>query len=285
MGKSVMLLVCALVLCMVMVSVIGQMMGTMNVPKLRILIVLQDIFMFIIPAIVTAVIASRYPARLLEVDAFPNWKMILLTVLTVLAAIPAVDYIVKLNEAMSFPAWMADVEQAMRKMEEEANATTQMLINGSSVGSLIMSLLIVAILTGFSEEIFFRGALQRLLTPASGTPHLAIWVTAFIFSAVHFQFYGFVPRMLLGAFFGYLLYWSGSLWLPVIAHALNNSLVVLSTWLVNAGYMENRIDQLGSPSTTWDVALGSAVLVGGLIVLLKREASANQKLKSITNEI
>ena len=104
---------------------------------------------------------------------------------------------------------------------------TRQLMGTDTIGSIIMSILIIGLLAGFSEN-FFRGALQRLLSTAGRNIHVAVWLTAFIFSAVHMQFYGFVPRMLLGAMFGYMAVWSGSLWIAVIAHATNNSLVVIA---------------------------------------------------------
>ena len=132
----------------------------------------------------------------------------------------------------------------------------------SNGADLIIMILIVGVLTGIGEEFVFRGVLQRLFLDKFRNPHIAVWITAVIFSAVHFQFYGFVPRMLLGAFFGYLLVWSGNIWLPIIAHALNNSFSVAGAYIQQRAGEESFIDTLGT--TGEDIAW----VVGGVILTI-----------------
>ena len=98
--------------------------------------------------------------------------------------------------------------------------------------------------------------------------HLAVWIVAFVFSTLHFQFYGFVPRMLLGAIFGYAYLWSGSLWVPVIAHAYNNSSVVVMTWLQKAGMASAEASEVGA-SSPW-LAVSSAVLAIVLMLVYRK---------------
>ncbi|MDE6395798.1 MAG: CPBP family intramembrane metalloprotease, partial [Muribaculaceae bacterium] len=137
------------------------------------------------------------------------------------------------------------------------------------VGSLVVSVLIVGILAGFSEELFFRGALQRLLSSANGIkPIAAIFISAFIFSFIHFQFYGFFPRLILGIYFGYLLYRTGSLWIPAIVHAFNNSLYIIGTRLVETNQTPTDINSIGVGSV-WDVSFSIIVTLILLRVLVK----------------
>ena len=143
--------------------------------------------------------------------------------------------IIEWNKSWHLPESFQSLEQFFRQLEDGAEATTNILMNGASIPSLIVSVLIVGVLAGFSEELFFRGALQRILGQTRLNIHVTIWLVAFIFSAFHFQLFGLVPRMLLGAFFGYLLWWSKSLWLPIILHVLNNSIVVIATYLDTEG--------------------------------------------------
>ena len=127
-------------------------------------------------------------------------------------------------------------------------------------------------MAGLSEEILFRGTLQQLFLSSGLNRHLAIWITSIIFSAIHMQFFGFVPRLLLGAYFGYLLWWSRSLWLPVIIHAFNNSIVVYSTWKsgeISEGGGDSSIDQWGLDSPM--LILASAILTVFIIFRLHRE--------------
>ena len=240
---------------------------------MRIAMVLQDVFVFILPAIAVALVASRLPARLLGVDKAPTLLQVLLAIATLLCSIPAMNMIIQWNEGWHLPESMAAVEEAMRQMEDTAKATTDSLMAGASVWSMIVSVLIVGVMAGFSEEIFFRGAFQRVMQANRLNGHIAVWTAAALFSLVHFQMFGFVPRMLLGAFFGYALWWTNSLWVPVIAHAFNNSLVVITTWrtandpdsilavLNDAGSTEITVGSVG-------LAIGSAILTACLLRLL-----------------
>jgi len=198
---------------------------------LRCATVIQDCIIFIAPAIATSVIISTLPAKFLCIDKKFGLIQLMLAVLAMIVSIPFMNCIVKLNADMTLPDALSGVEAWMMQAENKAQESVEILLGGSSFLSLAVNLLIVGVLAGLSEELFFRGALQRVLGSTRINPHAAIWLTALIFSAFHMQFFGFIPRLLLGAFFGYLLYWSGSLWLPAIIHALNNSLVVYTMWL------------------------------------------------------
>ena len=186
---------------------------------------LQNIGIFIIPAVITARIFNPGKTlQVMQIDRMPGLAHIGLMILIYMASIPAMSAIVQWNEGWQLPqslSWMRD-------MEEAAKQATEQLMNISSIGQLITVILIVGVLTGVGEEFLFRGSLQRLMIERNINIHIAVWVTAFIFSAIHMQALGFVPRMLLGALFGYMVVWSGSLWLAVLAHALNNSLTTLT---------------------------------------------------------
>ncbi|MDE6782221.1 MAG: CPBP family intramembrane metalloprotease, partial [Paramuribaculum sp.] len=212
-------MLCSIIGSFVMALVMGD--GT-QAGRMRIAIVVQDILMFILPALLTAVFITSRPAELLGVTRrFPPSALLLVFMIMVVSA-PAMNILISFNQSLTLPESLKPIEEWMRHSEESAAHSLSLVTGSTSVGSLIISILIVGILAGFSEEIFFRGALQRIMATGGVSAHAAIWIAAFIFSAFHMQFFGFLPRLLLGAFFGYLLWWSGSLWLPVCAHALNN---------------------------------------------------------------
>lgn len=196
----------------------------------RLGMIIQDLFVFILPAMIAAILSTKLPARLLGVDSIPSGKITALAVITLFCSMPAMNLIVEWNDGMHFPESMVALETQMRAMEDAAQQTIDTLMDGAGVGSLLVSVLIIGVLAGFSEELFFRGGLLRTVMCTRINGHAAVWLVALIFSVLHFQFYGFIPRMLLGAFFGYVLWWSGSLWLPVFLHVLNNSIVVYMTW-------------------------------------------------------
>ena len=174
------------------------------------------------------------------------------------------NVIIEWNQAITFPESMSGFEQMMRQLEDNAKAVTDSLMAGATVPSLIVSVLIVGVFAGFSEELFFRGAMQRIMMSTRLNVHVTIWVVAVIFSLFHFQFFGFMPRLLLGAYFGYLLVWSRSLWVPVLVHVFNNSLVVFSTWhSVNNPGNGVDIDDIGT-----DLSSASGILMLLLSVAL-----------------
>lgn len=111
-------------------------------------------------------------------------------------------------------------------MEASASAISNTLLNTDSFIGVLVGVCIIGILTGFSEELFFRGGLLGIMDRTQMSKDLAVWSVAVIFSFLHFQFFGFFPRLLMGAFFGYLFIWSRNLWVPIFGHVLNNSLVV-----------------------------------------------------------
>lgn len=236
---------------------------------MQIAMLFQDIFLFIFPAIITALLATRLPARLLAINPIRSWSVLLLAIATLLCAIPAMNAIVEWNQNLHFPTELSALETAIRNLEDSANAAIETLMTGANIATLILSVLIIGVMAGFSEEIFFRGAMQRLLTAQMQKPAISIWLTAIIFSVLHFQFFGFVPRMLLGAFFGYMLYWSGSIWIPIALHVLNNSIVVISSWWganhPNASATFEEIGTTASGASQWISVTASALLT---IILL-----------------
>lgn len=211
------------------------MMRGQTATTMRIATLINDIIMFVMPPVICAVIYSYRPAEYLRVASAPGLTPIILAVGTMICSIPMMNMIIEWNEGLSLPSSLAAMESWMREAEQRAGDTVNTLMGGSSAGSLTLSILIVGVLAGFSEELFFRGGIQRLLVSGHVNPHVAIWVTAFLFSAIHLQFFGFFPRLLLGAFFGYLLYWTKNLWVPIVCHILNNSIVATVTWMTARG--------------------------------------------------
>ncbi len=193
------------------------------------MMVIQDVGIFIIPAFITARIFNNgRTVQTLMLDKFPRWSQLGMMLLIYIASIPIMNSIIEWNEGIRLPESMAGIEQWLRAQEDMALQATELMMDIDSVGQLIVVILTVGLLTGIGEELIFRGSIQRLMIENRVNIHAAIWISAFIFSALHMQFYGFVPRMLLGAFFGYLVVCSGSLWLPILAHALNNTMATVT---------------------------------------------------------
>lgn len=233
-GMALTLLGCLFVFCLIIggvfISLLSHLLPGNPEAILRISAVIQDLFVFIIPAIGMAMVMTRLPAELLAVNKFPALKPSLIALATLIASIPCMNLIIQWNQNWHLPASMTSTEEYFRALEKGAADATEMLLTNSSIPALIVSILIVGVLAGFSEELFFRGAMQRILTMTRMNHHLAIWIVAFLFSAFHFQLFGFVPRLLLGGFFGYCLFWSKSLWLPIFLHVFNNTIIVIASY-------------------------------------------------------
>lgn len=201
-------------------------------------------------------------------------------VITFLFALPMLNQIIYWNANMHLPQSLSGIENVLRNWENSSAEYTAVLLSTTSVGGLIVNILVIGVLTGFCEEIFFRGALQRTLTTRGVSGHLAVWISAFIFSAVHFQFFGFVPRLLLGAFFGYLMLSTKSLWTSAFAHALNNSLVVITAWLINRGVTSSEFETLGITENGFPwFALMSMIAVTAFIYFFGRKMFRAARLK------
>ncbi len=271
-GQRIFVFIAATLLMVVLAGVISLFVASGNASpaRVRIAIVVQDLLMFVLPPLIAAMIASRRPADLLLLHRPGRIFPYILVIAALITMIPAMNRIVALNEHMQLPQWLAGMEQWMERSEQAARQSTEMMLGGTSAGALVINILIVGVMAGFAEEIFFRGGLQQLLITRPMNPHAAIWLTAVIFSAFHMQFYGFVPRMLLGAYFGYLAWWSGTIWLPVAAHVLNNSTIVVSKWLLANGYISLNLDNVGAAGDGADalVAVTASVVCTALIITL-----------------
>lgn len=230
-AKRLLCLGCIFILCYLIIGTIGALVMVRHSDStswMRIVTVLQNIILFITPAIATAVVVTRYPADLLAVRQLPALSTTIWAVAALIMSAPAMDVLVRWNESIVLPS---NIDAPLRAAEQAAQHAVNVVMGPHDIPSLIASLLIVALMAAFSEELLFRGTLQRLLRTAPMNTHVAVIVTAIIFSAFHMQFFGFFPRLLLGMFFGYALVWSGSLWLPILLHFINNAIYVIATYI------------------------------------------------------
>lgn len=147
--------------------------------------------------------------------------------------IPIVSLLGYWNGLMEFPESLAGIEKWMKDMEEANGAIIEQLMDDPRISIFLANLFVMALVPALGEEFIFRGTLQPICNKIFRNEHVAIWVTAFIFSAIHLQFYGFIPRLLLGAYLGYLFYWSRSIWVPVCAHLLHNGITTAIVFICN----------------------------------------------------
>ena len=272
-----------LLLCLMLLGVIATSILLLFVPdgNLFAMLTMQDILAFILPAVVTMAIIYRRPFHVMGLDRAPSWLAIAIVIVFYIISLPAMNWLVEMNKAMSLPSWMAGIEQAMRTAEDSAAEVTRQMLNINSVGQLILCVLVVGVMAGLSEEMLFRGAMLRTMQDSRLGNHAVVWITAILFSAFHMQFYGFVPRMLLGVWLGYLFVWTGSLWVPIIAHTLNNSTVVLMSYLSNKGVIpEGFGDNLGLPAAGSFPWLATCSLIASLALAISVHAFYTSRRKA-----
>ena len=193
----------------------------------------------------------------------PPWWLILLGVALMFISLPVTNQLTAWNEGMSLGKNLTWLEDWIKSLEETAKVTTEKMLNVNTIGGLLLNMVVVALIPAIGEELTFRGVLQQALTRKMKNPHVAIILSAAIFSFIHFQFYGFLPRMFLGVLLGYMFYVTGSLWTSMLMHFLNNGTAVVLYYLNNKDIIDIDVDHFGAMNG-WMVAL-SAVLTVALI--------------------
>lgn len=200
--------------------------------------------MFIIPGIIIANLLKKRGESFLRVNRQPKSIHIIMVLLLALFMIPLTSYTGMLNSKLDLPVWLSGVEEWMRTKEAIASDIIALFIRSSGIGELFINIFILAIIPSVAEEIIFRGIFQQLLCGIFKSKHLGIWIAAILFSAIHFQFFGFVPRLILGLSFGYLFFWSGNLWLPVLAHFINNFVPVVMSYFFGWGNLNDNTKEI-----------------------------------------
>ncbi len=178
------------------------------------------------------------------------------------------------NAGIKLPESMAGFENWALQTEQFAAKLTTYLTTFTNPWQLMGALFIMAVLPAIAEEFVFRGLLQGELQKATRNKHVAIWISAFLFSAIHMQFFGFIPRMLLGGLFGYLYVWSGNLLIPIAAHFVNNGLTLVLLYLHNTNLIDYDIENTES-STLGSVLIFAIITIGLLFYFHRHYQSIN----------
>ena len=248
-----------------LVSVVIGATGINELSMLRIVQTLQSLLVFILPALLATWCWSATPLRDLRCSAAAVPAVYILVPVMMLCAVPGINMLADWNSRVELPAFLAGLEAQFKAQEEMAQALTERLLQADSMWGLVGNICLIALLPALSEELCFRGVLLNLCLDGGDSTnkatkrraHLSIWATAALFSFIHFQFYGFIPRMLLGALFGYLVLWSGSIWSSVLAHFTNNAVAVVTFYICSTrGVDEEVVNAFGTGDTAWVGCLG-----------------------------
>ncbi len=245
------------------------------VGAIKIILTAQQFGLFLTPALLLAITEGRRPQEFYGMK-IPKLNSLLVVTLIMIASTPVMGYVNELNQQMHFPNFLKDMELWMRKMEDDGMATTIAILKMNNISGYLINLTVIAIIPAVCEEFLFRGGLQRTFLRIFKNPHIAIWTSAIVFSAIHFQFFGFFPRLFLGAAFGYIYFWTGSIWYAVFAHFLNNGFAVTMAFYFQKNNLP--INQDENMSVSWYVYLISVILTIALFKLLKDKTTAKEEV-------
>ena len=235
---------------------------------------------FVVPPFIIAYVLNGEIVKYLSLYKNPQLFSILLVALIMIMAIPFINFMAEWNSKLSFPESLSNLENFMKTAEKDAEKLTLAFLKADGIGTLFINLFIIALIPAVGEELLFRGVFQKIFTDWTRNAHIGVWIAAFLFSAMHFQFYGFIPRMLMGAFFGYLLVWSKNIWLPIAAHFVNNAFAVTAFYLMDKSVIGDGAETMGTGDNSFVAASVSITLVTLLIYILFRYEKEKKELKA-----
>ena len=243
---------------------------------LKVIQICSSIGMFLLPPIILAYTERKKPTNFYGFGK-PKAILLLLVLAIMIVSMPFMEWTAVWNQKMILPEFLKGVERWMKEKEQDAMKMTIQLITARNNWDFIVNLIMIAVLPAIGEELMFRGGVQRSLNKIFESHHAAIWISAIIFSAIHVQFYGFIPRMLLGAGFGYLYYFSGSIWYAMFAHFLNNAYAVCAAFYMQKHNMplDKADEPIGFP---WYAYVISVILTIALFKFFNDTAKSERKL-------
>jgi uncharacterized protein len=230
----------------------------------------SSIGMFGISALMFSFLKTKNGFTYLQLTKVPKLQQISLVVPIVIFSLPIIAFVYYYNQQINF----GSMNKIVHDLENQNASITKAFLSSTTILGLAFNLLIVAIVPGIVEEIFFRGVLQKLLNEGFKNKHVAITISAVLFSAMHMEFLGFIPRFLMGLMLGYLFDWSKNIWVNITAHALNNGISVIAYFMFVKGYINTDIDNIDHYGLL-PTAISFA-LFGAVFYLFYKNASANQ---------
>ena len=249
-----------------------------SIPVIRFVLALQTVVVFALPPFVFAFVYGQDCFKSFHLTSVPPKTLLVYTILIMFISFPFVNLLSDVN------GWVIDgmlgPDNSLKLKENAAETLVLALIKDSSPWGLPLNIIVMALLPALIEELFFRGLLQNFLLRNVKNIHATVLISGFIFSFIHFQFYGFIPRMLLGMFFGYLLVWGGSLWIPIVAHFINNLIAVVGYSLISKGFLPEAFEKFGTTNNCIFAGFISGLIVAFLLYLILLKYKTTQILKT-----
>jgi len=251
------------------------------VEGLKVAQIISSFGTFIVPAVIFTLLVSRNRLEYLGMKNSGRLSTLLVGGLLMWGALPLINGMAELNSHMQLPSFMSSIESWMKNAEKQADALTEAFMGHQTFFGMLTNLFMIGLLAAVAEELFFRAVLQKIMIKWTKSVHWGVWLTGFLFSFLHFEFYGFLPRMLMGVYLGYLFIWSGSIWIPIFAHFLNNATAVIFAYIEDKGIVPKDIDQLGAKGSEIIYVVISAVFVALLMFLIYKMEHKKQEVISV----
>ncbi|GAB4230394.1 MAG: hypothetical protein Tsb0034_02310 [Ekhidna sp.] len=230
----------------------------------------SQLIMFIVVAVLISYSLLKFDVK----DFFSpiSWKATAYTIGIGVGSMVIISAIGEWNMNLDFGD--SDFSKWARKSEDQLKVVTEHITNFQSFQHFLMAFLAVGIVPAIGEELIFRGLIQNFFLKTLKNHHVAIWLTGFIFAAIHLQFFGFAPRMILGVVFGYLYHWSGKLTVAMIGHLVNNGLALILLYLAHTEVIQVTPEQM-EQSAPWPAVLLFGAATAYLLFRFKKEFSAD----------
>lgn len=245
-----------------------------NLSLLRYFQIINQIGLFLIPTLMFGWLIRKPLKNFYHLNTPLNMRAAVIGSLLIFTILPFINLLTEWNMQLSLPEGLSNLQRWMEAQEASANALTENFLSGGTIGDFSVNLLMIAVLPAIGEELFFRGVLQRLFHEWIQNIHVAIVLTSLLFSALHLQFFGFLPRFLLGMLFGYFYYWSGSLWLPILTHFVNNGMAVVVAWLSANNIIKTSYKEFGNYEMN-TVTLIFYTTISGILIFFLWQSTKN----------
>jgi hypothetical protein len=229
----------------------GILDSTISISIMKMFQIMSQLAIFVVPPLVLYFIIRKTHPSFMGLNVAPKGQQLLLVFGLFVAILPIIQYTMELNSAMHLPQSLWPLEEWMREKEDAAAILTTKFLETASWNGFMANVLMLAILPALGEELVFRGLMMQWFSKVFKNIHLNIFIVAVIFSAIHIQFFGFFPRLLLGIVLGYAYYWTSSLWVAIWLHFVNNFFTVVTYfWIFN---QNNGLDpeEVGSLDNPW----------------------------------
>lgn len=253
-------------------QILTDLSNPLAIDALKFLQLFNALGLFVLPPLIYAYLASDNVGKSLGISGRPQLLQLILAGVSMFIALPFINWLAEINSNMHLPKILSGLETWMKQSEESATKITTLFLQVNSIGGLIYNLLLIAILPAFGEELLFRGTLQPLLKEQTRNSIAGIVLAAVIFSALHMQFYGFLPRMLMGVYFGFLFFWTQSLWVPVFAHLVNNGTAVIISYMYGN---TSNLETAGTNEGNFIYLIGSIIGLGAIVYWFYKNKTNN----------